>query len=337
MRVENGRIYITVDGGGATLSTTRLLVSQYPNVLVVQSGGTVNYATDHGSETGLTDDDHPQYHNDARGDARYSSLGHDHDGVYTPVEHNHDLEYSVLGHDHDDDYADIAHNHDLQYSAIGHDHDDDYAETGAGNTFTGDQVFGTITDNVTINSLGIRLNGAATVFDDVKFDSLSLQQSGAGISLNLPECTVAYLASANQLDYMIAAPQMPHARKNGAVIYPHIHWEQNQNAVPNFALQYRYQLSLSEKTTAWTAVKCNIAVTTYGGTTKNMICKTAAGITPPATDDVSDIIQFRVIRDTTNALGLGFAADPYTGTVQVNSFDCHIEMDSFGSFDEYQK
>ncbi|HCR55871.1 TPA: hypothetical protein DIV49_02765 [Candidatus Saccharibacteria bacterium] len=34
----------------------------------VTSGGGV---TDHGALTGLSDDDHPQYHNDARGDARY--------------------------------------------------------------------------------------------------------------------------------------------------------------------------------------------------------------------------------------------------------------------------
>lgn len=33
-------------------------------------------ATDHGTLTGLADDDHTQYHNDARGDARYSQLGH---------------------------------------------------------------------------------------------------------------------------------------------------------------------------------------------------------------------------------------------------------------------
>lgn len=36
-------------------------------------------AGDHGSLTGLLDDDHPQYHNNARGDARYSALGHTHD------------------------------------------------------------------------------------------------------------------------------------------------------------------------------------------------------------------------------------------------------------------
>jgi hypothetical protein len=31
--------------------------------------------TDHGALTGLADDDHPQYHNNARGDARYEALG----------------------------------------------------------------------------------------------------------------------------------------------------------------------------------------------------------------------------------------------------------------------
>jgi hypothetical protein len=37
-------------------------------------GGT----SDHGLLTGLTDDDHPQYHNDARGDLRYAALVHTH-------------------------------------------------------------------------------------------------------------------------------------------------------------------------------------------------------------------------------------------------------------------
>jgi hypothetical protein len=37
-------------------------------------------ATDHGALTGLADDDHGQYHTDARGDARYSVLAHAHAG-----------------------------------------------------------------------------------------------------------------------------------------------------------------------------------------------------------------------------------------------------------------
>jgi len=38
-------------------------------------GGVVQ---DHGSLSGLLDDDHPHYHTDARGDAKYSQLGHNH-------------------------------------------------------------------------------------------------------------------------------------------------------------------------------------------------------------------------------------------------------------------
>ncbi len=41
--------------------------------------------TDHGALTGLGDDDHTQYHTDARGDSRYSLLGHNHSGVYDPA------------------------------------------------------------------------------------------------------------------------------------------------------------------------------------------------------------------------------------------------------------
>lgn len=39
-------------------------------------GGSGLPVTDHGNLDGLTDDDHPQYHNDARGDARYSQVDH---------------------------------------------------------------------------------------------------------------------------------------------------------------------------------------------------------------------------------------------------------------------
>lgn len=48
-----------------------------PNAdVTLGSGG--GGATDHGALTGLADDDHPQYHNNTRGDARYALLGHGH-------------------------------------------------------------------------------------------------------------------------------------------------------------------------------------------------------------------------------------------------------------------
>lgn len=38
---------------------------------LIATGGTGTGVSDHGALSGLTDDDHPQYHTDARGDARY--------------------------------------------------------------------------------------------------------------------------------------------------------------------------------------------------------------------------------------------------------------------------
>lgn len=105
--------------------------------------------SDHGALTGLADDDHSQYHNNARGDLRYSQLGHNHDLTYAPLSHAHtesditdlgayltqaaaDLLYSALGHNHDLAYAAIGHNHDLAYAALSHSHTEaDITDLGA--------------------------------------------------------------------------------------------------------------------------------------------------------------------------------------------------------------
>ncbi len=41
--------------------------------------------TSHAALTGLAADDHPHYLNVARGDARYSLLGHNHDALYAAL------------------------------------------------------------------------------------------------------------------------------------------------------------------------------------------------------------------------------------------------------------
>lgn len=58
------------------------------NVGICQRSDTVAVAAgppDHGTLPGLLDDDHTQYHTDARGDARYSPLGHGHAQLHDPA------------------------------------------------------------------------------------------------------------------------------------------------------------------------------------------------------------------------------------------------------------
>ena len=107
-------------------------------------GGGGGGVTDHGALTGLNDDDHTQYHTDARGDARYSLTSHNHDhGTLTGLgddDHTQyhtdargDARYSQLGHTHDhgtltglgdDDHTQYHTDArgDARYSQLGHTH-----------------------------------------------------------------------------------------------------------------------------------------------------------------------------------------------------------------------
>lgn len=53
------------------------VVRELPSNMVLLGGPSV--VSDHGGLGGLSDDDHPQYLNQARGDVRYAALGHGHD------------------------------------------------------------------------------------------------------------------------------------------------------------------------------------------------------------------------------------------------------------------
>lgn len=176
--------------------------------------------------------------------------------------------------------------------------------------------------------------GAAAVFDDLVAAISGTVVIGTGVSVNGAEQRIEYLASANTADYAWTSYQMRHAWKPGSIIKPHIHWEQSGANVPNWLIQYRWQVNGGTKTTAWTNYKCDTMAFTYTSGTINQICH-GAGLTPPVGYNISDILQVRVIRDTTNASGLFTGVDAYTGTVSVISNDVHLELNRIGSRTEY--
>ena len=182
----------------------------------------------------------------------------------------------------------------------------------------------------------IELLWNATVFDDMVDDAMALQQTWTGISRNVTEWSVEFIKLANLSDYIMKNTQISHRYKLNTTVFPHIHFWQTTSAMPNFLLQYRWQDLAGLKTTAWTNLKCNLQAITYVSWTLNQIARTSAGITPTVWE-ISDIIQFRIIRDNANTSWLFTGADPVNATVSVVSFDTHFEYDSLGSNDEYTK
>lgn len=82
--------------------------------------------------------------------------------------------------------------------------------------------------------------------------------------------------------------------------------------------------------------KANTNVFTYTSWTLNQIAHDS-WITPPWWASLSDIIQIRVIRDTTNASWVFAWADLYTWSVSVTAVDIHYEQDTLWSNQEYVK
>lgn len=180
------------------------------------------------------------------------------------------------------------------------------------------------------------LTGDATSWKDELGDAVSLQSQGPGVSRNVTESVVEYVHTAQITDYLYTDVQLNHDRNLSTAIYPHIHFFQAENAVPNFVLRYRWQISGGTKVTDWTYLKCNTLAFTYTSGVIHQIAHSLPIAVPEGTS-LSDIVQFRIIRDHDNASTVFAGEDPYTATVGVLSFDVHYNIDGFGSNSEYIK
>lgn len=178
--------------------------------------------------------------------------------------------------------------------------------------------------------------GSATTFDDLQGSVLTLEAKGTRIVLNEIENTIDFATNTDLTDYLYGNFQVRHRWLIGSNIYPHLHWEQAQNAVPNFLIQYRWQLQGKTKVTTWTNYPLLSTVFTYTSGTLNQI-SIGLGITPPVGAGLSDVIEIRVLRDNANSSGEFTGLDLYTSAVSVTFADIHIEEDTLGSRQEYVK
>jgi hypothetical protein len=192
----------------------------------------------------------------------------------------------------------------------------------------------------------LTFKGTARPWRDELSDAVMLQQQGPGVSRNATEGTVdfvynaTYNATFSSADALYLNIQLNHDKDLTASIYPHIHWIQEKNYTPNFLIEYRWQKNGGAKTTAWTKLVCTTLAFTYVSGSLNQISYSSA-ISVPVGTAISDIVQFRIFRDTGNASG-SFAGDcPYnTGgnaTASLTAFDVHFMINSLGSTDEYTK
>jgi len=185
------------------------------------------------------------------------------------------------------------------------------------------------------------------IYPDTYFDDLQYQMVGQ--RLTSPSSDIIYSTYYNYVifkktadypdDYLIMAIQMSHRWKIGTVVYPHIHWLQTAATMPNFLINYNWEVQGAAESNSFTLQPHTANAFTWSAGSLNQITKFGS-ITPPAGAGLSDILFIYIFRDVANDSG-EFAGAEVDANVQddayTSSFDIHFEIDQAGSDTEYVK
>lgn len=120
--------------------------------------------------------------------------------------------------------------------------------------------------------------------------------------------------------------QLPHSWKEGTTIYPHVHVRQSANQQAVFKLDYIWYNIGDEIPTVWTTYTMNEYAIAYTSGNRSQILKNSVGISG-AGKVISSILKIKLYRDD----------NVYTGDILADQFDIHIEVDSFGSEEQFDK
>jgi hypothetical protein len=120
--------------------------------------------------------------------------------------------------------------------------------------------------------------------------------------------------------------QLPHSWKVGTTIYPHIHIQQAADQQATFRMEYKWYDIGDAIPASWSTYDLDTYAIEYTSGTISNIILGADGI-DGAGQTISSILKIKLFR-TDNV---------YTGDMLADQFDIHIEIDGFGSQEEYIK
>jgi hypothetical protein len=180
----------------------------------------------------------------------------------------------------------------------------------------------------------LQLAGSATAFDDLRVEGATARTGAVA-----PNDTNGFRGDNNhQVRYLIDSQadevqfyvQFMHGLKIGAACYPHVHFSPSTTGTgtAQFILEY-YWANVGAQ---FPASPGTYTMTKTWATNQQWYHLIATGAAPLTLTDVniSAIIKCRLYRD--NTVGGNYAA-----SLALLYFDIHVEIDAFGSAEEYAK
>lgn len=169
-------------------------------------------------------------------------------------------------------------------------------------------------------------------WQDVRFPATGINPIGAAsdptIETDLNAVPGSLLFSATQDNYIAVLVQLPHGRKRGAGLHPHIHYHRTAAGAGAILWQARHRLigNVAGPMTAWSAWTALVDAI------------------PAAVPDVHLLASYEYIPDAdlTDSAMFCFAlrrlatdpADTYAGTARLLELDWHVRLLAAGSEDE---
>ena len=189
------------------------------------------------------------------------------------------------------------------------------------------------------NFRAIQENINGYFWDDLRFPAtaVNLDSAATRYSFNTTELGIQFDTNARHPNEQVNfIAQMPHSKLFGSNAHVHIHWMQAEANLPNVLLAHRWYNNNKAIPSTWTFSIMKPGVFTYVSGNLAQISEIAVA-TPPVNEDVSSILEMKLWRDTANTTGYFAGADPYTVAWLFKELDLHIQFDSIGSVQEYDK
>ena len=178
-----------------------------------------------------------------------------------------------------------------------------------------------------------------TSWDDLTFpvSADNIDSASTRYSFDYDELAIQFDANARQANEIIGfIVQLKHRWKESSTVGPHLHWYQDQAAVPQFLLRYRKYNNGDAVPAGFTEVAALDPVFTYPGSGRILQISPFPDIDMTGLT-ISSFVDCKVARDTDGSSTVFSGADPVAAPVLVKEFDIHYEIDSFGSNEEFIK
>lgn len=193
-----------------------------------------------------------------------------------------------------------------------------------GSLIVGDYTSGNYTE---IGSDGtLRQYGNATTFEDLVIP-LTQTKLGANLLPDFDYNELAYLFPNNDAtEILYFVVQMPHKRKYGSKVYPHVHYRQKTNVKPVFKLDYKWFNIGASVPSAWKTYVMDASVVAWVDSSTHQLAVGADGV-DGSTYGLSSMMLCKLYRQDASV----------TGDIAAWQFGIHYETDAFGSHELYTK